>query len=418
MSVVLAIEPDSSQADSLRQLVREQLEAELVVVTSAYAAIVAMNRQVPDILLFGRSVAQRHQQTVLKHLRSLTEGEVPQVLTIPALTGTEQSNQKQKSSRFGFGWGKQSASGTPAPHDFIQQIIGALGARGSRRAAAVATPKAQPPAVSEPIAPESIAPTRADGFVTPQEIAAGLDTPPETDFDTAAAQLLGSVEPEGDARTSQPAASYLAASSDSDIDSLITQLGGASVSFDYEGTAETEEQETEDADPAGGDEVSIDLDGGWDGDERVDAEVHAAEIALVQAQAEAKLASEIERIRAEAEAERARLEVEAERRRQEELERARAEAEAERVRDLARIEAEAERRRQEELERARADAEAERAREVARLEEEAERRRQDEVARARAEAELKAREALTQEFARLRQAEEERFAAELARARA
>ena len=149
MSVVLAIEPDSSQADSLRQLVREQLEAELVVVTSAYAAIVAMNRQVPDILLFGRSVAQRHQQTVLKHLRSLTEGEVPQVLTIPALNGAEQSNQKQKSSRFGFGWGKPSTSDAPAPHDFIQQIMGALGAKGAaRRAAAAAAParKAEPPA--------------------------------------------------------------------------------------------------------------------------------------------------------------------------------------------------------------------------------------------------------------------------------
>src|SRR6186713_1262331 len=201
MSVVLAIEPDSSQADSLRQLVREQLEAELVVVTSAYAAIVAMNRQVPDILLFGRSVAQRHQQTVLKHLRSLTEGEVPQVLTIPSLTGADQSTQKQKSSRFGFGWGKQSTSDAPAPHDFIQQIIGALGARGaSRRAAApaAATRKAQtapPEPVQEPSSFEPVTAASRDGFVTPQEIAAGLETAPETDFDTAAAQLLGSVEP-------------------------------------------------------------------------------------------------------------------------------------------------------------------------------------------------------------------------------
>src|SRR6186713_1248600 len=225
MSVVLAIEPDSSQADSLRQLVREQLEAELVVVTSAYAAIVAMNRQVPDILLFGRSVAQRHQQTVLKHLRSLTEGEVPQVLTIPALNGADQSTQKQKSSRFGFGWGKQATSDVPAPHDFIQQIIGALGAKGAaRRAAAAAapTPKAPPAAAVEPATPPT---PRADAFVTPQEIAAGLETPPETDFDTAAAHLLGTVEAASDAASAPLVPDASAAAPDSDIDSLINQLG-------------------------------------------------------------------------------------------------------------------------------------------------------------------------------------------------
>src|SRR5678815_158871 len=132
MSVVLAIEPDSAQADSLRQLVREQIDAELVVVTSAYAAIVAMNRQVPHLLLFGRSVAQRHQTTVLKHLRSLTEGDVPQVLTIPVLSASDQAQPKQKGSRFGFGWGKQAAAETPGPGDFVHQIKSALSANGGR----------------------------------------------------------------------------------------------------------------------------------------------------------------------------------------------------------------------------------------------------------------------------------------------
>jgi hypothetical protein len=37
MSVVLAIEPDSAQADSLRQLVRDQLDAELVVASNTCA---------------------------------------------------------------------------------------------------------------------------------------------------------------------------------------------------------------------------------------------------------------------------------------------------------------------------------------------------------------------------------------------
>ncbi len=107
MSLVLAIEPDAAQADRLRQIVRDQLNAELVVVTSAYAAVVAMNRQVPDVLLFGQSVAHRHQTTLLKHLRSLNEeGSASRSRTIPPLNGTGSRNNSQKGqkgSRFGFG---------------------------------------------------------------------------------------------------------------------------------------------------------------------------------------------------------------------------------------------------------------------------------------------------------------------------
>ena len=137
MSLLLAIEPDSSQADRLRQLVREKVNAELQVVTSAYAAIVAMNRQAPDVLLFGRSVAPRHQNTVLKHLRSLTEGDVPQVLTIPALSLNESA--PPKASRFGFGWSRQPTIESPDPSRFADQIETSLAAaaKAQRRPATV-----------------------------------------------------------------------------------------------------------------------------------------------------------------------------------------------------------------------------------------------------------------------------------------
>ena len=72
MSLVLAIEPDSSQADPLNSLVRAKLGAELQMVTSAQAAIVAMNQRVPDVVLLGRGVLQDERAQIVSHLGSLT----------------------------------------------------------------------------------------------------------------------------------------------------------------------------------------------------------------------------------------------------------------------------------------------------------------------------------------------------------
>ena len=86
-------------------------------------------------------------------------------------------------------------------------------------------------------------------------------------------------------------------------------------------------------------------------EDAVDPEVHAAEIALVQAQAAAKMAAELERVRAEAAEQRAtemaRVEADAAAQREvaakmaAEIERVRAEAAQQRAADMARVEAEA-----------------------------------------------------------------------------
>ena len=72
MNLVLAIEADSSQADPLGSIVRTRLSAELVLVTSAYAAIVAMNQHVPDLVLFGRDLPQDQRAKIEAHLRFLS----------------------------------------------------------------------------------------------------------------------------------------------------------------------------------------------------------------------------------------------------------------------------------------------------------------------------------------------------------
>src|SRR6185295_4139891 len=85
MGRVLAIEPEASQADALRQFVRDELGAELMLVSSAYAAVVAINRQTPDVVLFSESVSEKHRDRVLDHLRSTIAPAVPQRLTLPSL---------------------------------------------------------------------------------------------------------------------------------------------------------------------------------------------------------------------------------------------------------------------------------------------------------------------------------------------
>src|SRR5688500_16679968 len=83
MGRVLAIEPESPRAEALRQLVRDYIGAELVVVTSAYAAVVAINRQVPDVVLFSESIGDRQRDRVLEHLKSTTRVADPQELIVP-----------------------------------------------------------------------------------------------------------------------------------------------------------------------------------------------------------------------------------------------------------------------------------------------------------------------------------------------
>src|SRR5512145_374866 len=85
MARVLAIEPEASQADALRQFVRDELGAELMLVSSAYAAVVAINRQTPDVVLFSESVSEKHRDRVLDHLRSTIAPATPQRLTMPSL---------------------------------------------------------------------------------------------------------------------------------------------------------------------------------------------------------------------------------------------------------------------------------------------------------------------------------------------
>jgi hypothetical protein len=143
MNLVLAIEPDSSHADPLGSVVHTKLGAELVIVTSAYAAIVAMNQRVPDLVLFGREVSQDQRVKIATHLRSLADSSQVKTLEIPSLastTPTQRSGFANPFRRKDAG----NAGGEVASFERIARHVARRGreGRGSKRAR---TPAVAPP---------------------------------------------------------------------------------------------------------------------------------------------------------------------------------------------------------------------------------------------------------------------------------
>src|SRR5262245_36469998 len=152
---LLAVEPDASQAEALRQFVREGLKgADLVIVSSAYAAVVAINRQVPDVVLFSEAIVDKHRDRVLDHLRSTIKPAVPQRLTLPSLRVCDRSALAGQITKL---------------------VAKAQEARGS-------TPTVEPIAPTPPPAPKSIA-------ATPPPASAPSSRGPESPLDLKAFTL-------------------------------------------------------------------------------------------------------------------------------------------------------------------------------------------------------------------------------------
>jgi len=86
MNLVLALEPDASQAAPLTAVVRRKLGANLTIVPTMQAAIVAMNQRLPDVLVFGRNVPQAERDQAGAHLASLAGGAGVRTLQIAKLS--------------------------------------------------------------------------------------------------------------------------------------------------------------------------------------------------------------------------------------------------------------------------------------------------------------------------------------------
>ena len=86
MNLVLALEPDASQAATLTALVRRKLGANLTIVPTTQAAIVAINQRLPDVLVFGRDVPPAEREQAVAHLASLSGGTAVRTLEIAKLS--------------------------------------------------------------------------------------------------------------------------------------------------------------------------------------------------------------------------------------------------------------------------------------------------------------------------------------------
>jgi hypothetical protein len=424
MSFVLAVEPDSTQANILRKILRGRIDAELLVVSTKDAALEAINSRVPDLVLVSTLLPPRDEDGLFAHLRSLDGASHLQTLTIPQLRRRQKPAAQGAFSVFR----KKTATSAPTgcdPHLFLQEVESYLARARELRShpptASPITPSAPvhinedvPPAVIEAFAPqpvETFEPVAQSSAFEPvaqssqfEPVAQGF-SPVEIEpvaqssaFETVA-QGFSPVFPSAadslwqpPAEPAPPPAAYVthdeplptAASDegwvDLELDRLIQQVGMEST--------------------------------------RIEVRERDAELAHAQAEAQAKLAAEIERVQAEAET-----------RRENELARLQAEAEAERVLAInqAREEAEAQARNAlaAELARARNDAEqqlaeAELARlnEIKRMQAEADERIDAAARQAREVAEAEAAKAMMWELAKVRADVEQTLNDQLERARA
>ena len=103
MSLVPAVDPDGEQTESLRQIVGRHDGAQLVLVRSAYAAVVAINRRVPDLVLVSEALGPKTQQSVVDHFRAVSATADPQTLVIPdrKTRGRDTSPKKRKANGTG-----------------------------------------------------------------------------------------------------------------------------------------------------------------------------------------------------------------------------------------------------------------------------------------------------------------------------
>jgi hypothetical protein len=343
---VLAIEPESSKGDVLRQLVRDDVGAEFVLVTSAYAAVVAINRQIPDLLLFSESISDRHRERVVDHLKSVSRNGTPSTLPIPALRNGDRA---AFASQIGSSLARQSTWTAPPP-----ATAQALPLIPPPPALAAAPPVDPEPASEHVAVPAEIDPIELEllSQLSALEAASLEENVDHLNASGAAGDGIAAPTDDGAALT---------ATIDSMLDELTVDPMAIQIST-WPGLADRSDEidQIEQADESNEDDdgeldISIeDLARSRQAGDRnceapegsVDFEVHAAEIALVRAQADAKMAAEIERVRAEAAGQRAadlaRVEAAAAVQREAEVARVKTEADARLEVEVGRVRMEAE----------------------------------------------------------------------------
>ncbi len=101
MPLVLAIEPNSVQADTLRHVLSPRADTDVVVVGSTDAAVTALDQRLPDLVLVGALLSSRDEDALIAHLRTLPDAGHLQTLTIPQLRQAASRDARRGLAIFG-----------------------------------------------------------------------------------------------------------------------------------------------------------------------------------------------------------------------------------------------------------------------------------------------------------------------------
>ena len=168
MPLILAVEPDERQASILSGVVMNQLRADLVLVDSKDAAVAAMARDLPDLVLLTSRLARADEKEIIGRLR-VRDARV-QTLAIPPLAGSE--DQEEPDGGFLRSFRRKRQTDKPAacdPKAFAREIRTRL--RRVERARALPPEPPATPAPRESLPPS---PPRVD----PWSWAARAPVPP------------------------------------------------------------------------------------------------------------------------------------------------------------------------------------------------------------------------------------------------
>ena len=99
---ILVLEPDFERGERLKQLIGERVNADVIVVRSARAAIAAMSSQVPDVILTSVLLPPRDDAQLRAHLEQLDTASDPPVLMLPLVNDPGELTSASRRSRFTF----------------------------------------------------------------------------------------------------------------------------------------------------------------------------------------------------------------------------------------------------------------------------------------------------------------------------
>jgi hypothetical protein len=214
MSVVLAVEPDRRQAEILRRVFADVPDTKLVIVTSLYAAVVVINREVPDVVVMSDALESKAQEDVRARLQAMCGSKVPQIIPLPRLRDGDGASSEKT------GWFRSSAAAskkTADPAAFRSLMTSALARAASDRRDRAAQEEQQrssrPSVPATPPAPPPPSPVNAPPpeapFVVPQPIVAPvavaeekveIEDPPQVEVEASLPEPPGPSPGRGRAR--------------------------------------------------------------------------------------------------------------------------------------------------------------------------------------------------------------------------